>query len=152
MKVKVLKIISSAQPGVCRAALDWALKNRILIGGWSSKRTMDKEIAQRYNLEVAANNLQRTEFNVRDSDGTLIISISTTLTGGPAGAANFAEKLRKPILHVHRGNIVNARELFRAFLNRYDLKVLNVVGPRGSKNSEDALLAEGLLDDVLKGE
>jgi hypothetical protein len=40
---------------------------------------------------------QRTEWNVRDSDGTVIFSVSETLTGGSLATAEFARVSGGPI-------------------------------------------------------
>jgi hypothetical protein len=82
----ILKIISGGQTGADRAALDFAIKHRISHGGWCPKgrRSEDGTIPSQYQLQEtpSTNYLQRTEWNVRDSDGTVIFSISEHLTGG----------------------------------------------------------------------
>jgi hypothetical protein len=40
----------------------------------------------------SASYLQRTEWNVRDSDATVVFTIAPTLTGGSKRTAGFAEK------------------------------------------------------------
>ena len=64
-----------------RAALDVALENDIACGGWCPKGRLaeDGPIDAKYPLTETESPLltQRTEANVRDSDGTLILS------GGP---------------------------------------------------------------------
>ena len=42
---------------------------------------------------------QRTEWNVRDSDGTVVFSIAPTLTGGSKQTVELAHKHGKPVLH-----------------------------------------------------
>jgi hypothetical protein len=48
----------------------------------------------------SSNYLQRTEWNVRDSDGSVIFSIAPELTGGPKKTIDFAIKHSKPWLHL----------------------------------------------------
>ena len=81
------KIISGGQTGVERAALDIALERGIPCGGWCLKGRIaeDGRIDSRYPLRETKRNYlwERTERNVKMSDGTLI------LTWGPSkvGAA-----------------------------------------------------------------
>jgi hypothetical protein len=44
--------------------------------------------------------LQRTEWNVRDSDGTVIFTIAAKLAGGSKRTVEFAHKHGKPLLHI----------------------------------------------------
>src|SRR5260370_29576849 len=75
--------------------------------------------------------IQRTEWNVRDSDGTILFSIEPTLTGGSLRTMEFARKHDKPHLHLCAGDEAAADKL-RAFFEYHDVKVLNVAGPPGS--------------------
>src|SRR5437870_6380616 len=71
------KIISGGQTGVDRAALDVALELGLPCGGWCPKgrRAEDGPIPARYPLAETpwSGYPQRTLWNVRDSDGTLIL-------------------------------------------------------------------------------
>jgi Circularly permutated YpsA SLOG family len=86
MNLQSLKIVSGGQTGADRAGLDWAIKNGIQHGGWCPKgrRAEDGPIDAKYQLQEtpSSNYPQRTEWNVRDSDGTMIFSIGEYLTGG----------------------------------------------------------------------
>ncbi|MHC4448286.1 MAG: YpsA SLOG family protein, partial [Planctomycetota bacterium] len=72
------KIVSGGQTGVDRAALDVAMELGVPCGGWCPQGRLaeDGEIDARYPLTETsrAHAAQRTEWNVRDSDGTLIIA------------------------------------------------------------------------------
>src|ERR1051326_9418797 len=86
MKMKLKKIVSGGQTGVDRACLDFAIKHRIRHGGWCPRGRLaeDGRIPARYKLKETprASYAQRTESNVRDSDATVIFSISPRLRGG----------------------------------------------------------------------
>jgi len=80
---------------------------------------------------------QRTEWNVRDSDGTVIFSIQPILEGGSKKTAEFAEKLQKPRLHLcQESDGESAAEKLLAFLVEHRIKALNVAGPRQSEEPE----------------
>ena len=80
------KIISGGQTGADRAALDWALSHNLPCGGWCPKgrKAEDGIIVAKYPLKESSSSsyIQRTEWNVRDSDGTIVLSIAATLSGG----------------------------------------------------------------------
>lgn len=80
----VARIISGGQTGADRAALDFAIAHDIPHGGWcpSGRLAEDGRIPSRYQLREtpSPDYAQRTEWNVRDSDGTVIFSSEDTLT------------------------------------------------------------------------
>lgn len=81
-----MKILSGGQTGTDRAALDWAIAHGIPHGGWCPKgrKAEDGPIDGRYQLQETPSSsyVERTEWNVRDSDGTVVFSIAAVLTGG----------------------------------------------------------------------
>ena len=85
------KIVSGGQTGADRAALDWAIRHKVPHGGWCPKnrKAEDGVIVRRYKLieTPTANYAQRTEWNVRDSDATVIFNIAAALKG--RAAQNF---------------------------------------------------------------
>ena len=97
------KIISGGQTGADRAALDFAIKQKIPHGGWVPKGRLaeDGPLPKKYKLtEMPTDSYQeRTEQNVIDSDGTVIISHGK-LTGGSAYTQKMAKKHGRPCLHV----------------------------------------------------
>ena len=128
------RIVSGGQTGADRAALDWAIARGISHGGWCprGRRAEDGVIAPRYALEETplVDYAQRTLWNVRDSDATLIVSRAAALSGGSAYTARCAEELGKPWLHAHPG--ADDIETIRAFLAQHRVRTLNVAGPRAS--------------------
>ena len=99
----IKRIISGGQTGAGCAALDYALEMRIPHGGWVPKgrKTETGRLPGRYNLRetLTIDYAQRTELNVIDSDGTLIISHGE-LTGDSALARSLAKKHSRPCLHM----------------------------------------------------
>jgi transglutaminase-like putative cysteine protease len=130
------KIVSGGQTGADRAALDWALSRDIECGGWCPKdrKAEDGEIAEKYPLmeTPSASYGQRTEWNVRDTDGTVVISTGPVLNGGSKKTVEFARQQNKPCLHIHSGQ-PEAVQSFREFISDNEIATLNVAGPRASE-------------------
>lgn len=127
------RVVSGGQSGADRAALDWAIARNITHGGWCPKgrRSEDGPIPLQYLLceTPLATYLQRTEWNVRDSDATVIFTLSNALDGGSKRTAQFADKLHRPWLHFRPG--VHEKFLVQ-FLARHRVTTLNVAGKRES--------------------
>ena len=137
----VPSIVSGGQTGADRAALDFAIERGIPHGGWCPKgrRAEDGPIDARYRLKetLSPDYVQRTEWNARDSDGTAVFSIGQILTGGSKKTVEFARKHGKPVLHLSRsGGPVPPETALREFIEKHRIKVLNVAGPRASKEPE----------------
>lgn len=145
----IAKIISGGQTGADRAALDWAIEHGIQHGGWcpAGRLAEDGVIPERYQLlEVDGGYRQRTRRNIRDSDGTLIVSIVEELTGGTLETRKYAEKIGKPWLHVWPG--IDWRVSLAEWLAANDVRVLNVAGPRASKEPEGVQFVREVLDSA----
>ena len=93
-------MVSGGQTGVDRAALDTALALGMPCGGWCPKGRLaeDGPIPQRYPLAEtpSAATAQRTEWNVRDSDATLVI-LRGPAGGGTGATIRFARALGRPL-------------------------------------------------------
>lgn len=137
---KVVKIISGGQTGADRAALDFALLQGITHGGWCPRGRVaeDGALPDRYLLTPTplADYNQRTEWNVRDSDATVIFSLHAILTGGSLMTRDFAKSWNKPVIHISRDSMLDPVEDLRIFLKTYHPAILNVAGPRTSKEPE----------------
>ena len=127
------RVVSGGQSGADLAALDWAIANEIDHGGWCpmGRRSENGPIPLYYKLSETpmANYLQRTEWNVRDSDATVIFTLSHVREGGSKRTAQFADKLHRPWLHFWPG--VHEKYLAR-FLVQHKVSVLNAAGKRES--------------------
>jgi Circularly permutated YpsA SLOG family len=97
------KIISGGQTGVDQAALDVAISFGIDHGGWIPKgrRTEAGKLPDKYMLKEMPTSSypKRTEQNVIDSDGTLIISHGR-LSVGSRLTNELANKHNRPCLHI----------------------------------------------------
>jgi Circularly permutated YpsA SLOG family len=133
------KIISGGQTGVDQAALDVAISFDIPHGGWIPKgrRTEAGKLPDKYMLKEMPTSSyhKRTEQNIIDSDGTLIISHGK-LTGGSLLTSLMARKHKKELLHIdleiNRG--FSAAQLIQSWIVLNGIKVLNVAGPRASED------------------
>src|SRR5262245_62085561 len=106
-----MKIISGGQTGVDRAALDAAIELGIPYGGWCPQDGWAEDcphppgLLARYpelRATPLADPAQRTEWNVRDADASLIIvdARGVPASRGTALAAEFAGGYGKPLLIV----------------------------------------------------
>jgi len=151
VQTTIVKIVSGGQTGADRAALDFAIEHGISHGGWCPKgrKADDGAIDLRYQLNETPSSgyAQRTEWNVRDSDGTVVFSIGPLLIGGSKKTENLARQHHKPILHLWHDQAVAFPEAeLVPFIRDNDIKVLNVAGPRASEEPEIA----GFVREVLQ--
>lgn len=133
MGIKLQKIVSGGQTGVDRAALDVAMALEIPHGGWCPKgrKAADGILDARYQLiETESEGYrQRTKFNVRDSDGTLILFIGQ-IEGGSQLTLQFTEKMRRPVMPLDIEKFENAHiQQFYDWIAGNKIQVLNVAGP-----------------------
>lgn len=148
------KIVSGGQTGVDRAALDVACELGIACGGWCprGRRAEDGRIAEIYPLREteSADYSERTERNVEDADGTLVIT-NGPITGGTALTVRCARRLGKPLLIVdlREGGAERWVRELQDWVLRNQIRVLNVAGPRESQQPGIYDAARRLLTVVL---
>jgi len=147
----VEKIVSGGQTGADRAALDWAIENNIPHSGFCPKGRIAEDgfIDSKYNLTETRtiNYSERTELNVVNSDGTVVFSTKGVLSGGTKDTVNYAKKLKKPILLL-RSNMEEASRMLKDFLIKHKIGVLNVAGPRASKEPLVAEFVKEILNSL----
>ena len=129
------KLISGGQTGVDRAALDIARELGIAAAGWcpQGRRAEDGRLPECYPLKETptAEYAQRTEWNIRDSDGTLVLARGRA-TEGTAFSIEVARRLGKPCLVLDVAENPDASQV-GAWARAHQVRVLNVAGPRESK-------------------
>ena len=147
-----MKIISGGQSGADRAALDAALASGRMAGGWCPRGRLaeDGVIDDRYPLTETPRRdyAQRTRFNVRDSDATLIVA-RRPLTGGTALTERLALACGKPCLVVHPDDTPEAIAACRNWIERHRVQVLNVAGPRHSTSTSAYSDTRRIMDALL---
>ncbi len=147
----IKKIISGGQTGADRAALDVAIQFNIPHGGWIPKgrKTEDGTLPEKYQQQEmpTASYSARTEKNVQDSDGTVIISHGK-LTGGSAYTRKMAMKHGKPWFHADLNKLptFQAAMIIDDWISKNKIEALNVAGPRAS----DDPLIYGLVTVILE--
>ena len=153
MEIFIEKIISGGQTGVDRAALDVALKLGIPCGGWCPKgrRAEDGKIPEPYPLQEASSSEYpvRTQLNVEDSDGTLILSCGSPV-GGTALTIKLAKKFKKPYLLIDLSQEGDPQRVLD-WARDHHIQILNVAGPREGEAPKIYNRAAAFLHEVLKG-
>lgn len=153
-----IRIMSGGQSGVDRAALDFAIARGLEYGGWCPKGGWAEDFPDPPGLLARYPALretpdrdpkQRTEWNVRDSDATLILTRSDSRSPGTALAIQLAEKYAKPHLIVDIDE-PEAADRIRAWLRDHPaIRTLSIGGPRESECPGIYDAARTLLDVLI---
>jgi len=150
----IKKIISGGQTGADQAALDIAMELNIPHGGMipRGRRTEAGPLAGEYHLQEMATSSypQRTEKNVLNSEGTLIISYGK-LNGGSALTRQLAKKHKRPWLHLDMNKwlMADAVRITQKWISRHEVEILNVAGPRASKSPKIYETVKEILRGIL---
>jgi hypothetical protein len=156
----VKKIVSGGQTGVDQAALRVGLALGIEIGGWCplGRACEDGVIPAEFPLQPTPRDRSelapdlprslRTEWNVRDSDGTLVLhDHKAGVDPGSRFAIEVAQKVDRPILVL----ALQTTEL--AIVHRWlagkEIQILNVSGPSEGAIPGIGALAESILTNIL---
>lgn len=127
------KVISGGQTGADIAGLMAAKKVGLQTGGWMPHGFITQagpkpEWAEKYNLQEhsSAKYPPRTFANVKDSDGTIRFAQNFD-SAGEKCTLKAIQQYRKPHIDV---DIMNPRPVQEVvdWINRYNIKVLNVAG------------------------
>ncbi|HZP03788.1 MAG TPA: putative molybdenum carrier protein [Terracidiphilus sp.] len=138
MPATIMKIVSGGQTGVDRAAWDAAIHCGLPHGGWVPLgRLADGDPIEPDYVAQETPTPQtslRTEWNIRDSDATLILH-SGELKGGTKLTWELANVLGKPVFRVDIDVLQHevAAGTVIAWLNKVRPRILNVAGPLESE-------------------
>ena len=138
---KIKMIRSGGQSGVDRAALDAARSCKIKISGWCPKDGWAEDYPDPPGILAfypelmetpSARIEQRTVWNVRDADATLIIDFEqASASAGTALTAKAAKAFGRPCLVVSTEDSV--QEVIDWLTGLDDELILNIAGPRESE-------------------
>jgi hypothetical protein len=161
-----MRIISGGQSGVDRAALDVAIARGLSWGGWCPKGGWAEDFPDPPGLLARypqlretplADPLQRTQWNVRDGDATLIVTDSAGLavSSGTRSAHQWAGRHGKPLLVVD-ADAPDAAARAAAWLLAQQKRfgphmTLGIGGPRASEAPGIYARAHTLIAAVLDG-
>lgn len=162
MAGQVARIVSGGQSGVDRAALDWGLTHDVPCGGWCPAGGWAEDLTEPPGLLARYPTLratpspdpaERTRWNVRDSDLTLVITAAPS--PGTDLTIDVARQLGRPCVVTDGGEgVVPAFRDALTSLGATDGATLNVAGPRASEwatgyettsRALDLLAAHGLV-------
>jgi len=144
-RVQPMKIVSGGQSGVDRAALDVALSLGLGVGGWcphggwAEDRPIPPGLLCDYPFlqeTPSAAPEQRTEWNVRDSDATLVLVAlhGAAPSRGTQLTIKLAEQYNRPHLVASLGSGSKSRASVGIWLERlHPISALNIAGPRESE-------------------
>ena len=151
-----MTILSGGQTGVDRAALDVALGAGVAVEGWcpAGRRAEDGVLDERYPLQETPTEAyaQRTEWNVRDSDATLIVA-PIPPSGGTQWTAACAAEWQRPlwIASVHSPETVPLHvPRLVSWLATHGIQRLNVAGPRASEASTAYAISAAVTQMLLQ--
>jgi RimJ/RimL family protein N-acetyltransferase len=143
-------MVSGGRPGADRAALDWAMSRGLEHRGWcpADRRSDDGPIPQCYHLREteSANQIEPTEFNVRDSDATVVFSLRKEPESSIMRAVHFADALHKPWLRLHHGTPYDPPSRLSSFLRMHHVAALHVTGSRAEHEPGIADFVKAVLD------
>ena len=129
------KIISGGQTGADRAALDVAINHGIPCGGWCPKgrKAEDGKIPDRYPLcETDTDSYrERTQKNILDSDGTLILCPEEKMDAGTQITYQLCKEIKKPICIADPADETQIPQVIK-WLIKDNIQVVNIAGPRES--------------------
>ena len=149
------KIISGGQTGADQGALDGAIACGVHHGGSipAGRKTEAGVLPLSYKMQELESDryTDRTERNVIDADGTLIVSHGA-LTGGSALTEKIALRLGKPCLHIdfNRFEPNQAVNETSVWIVESGIRFLNVAGPRASSDPHIYKLTRELIIRLLE--
>ena len=158
----IAAIRSGGQSGADRGALDAARAQGVGIegwcpaGGWAEDHSEPPGLLAGYPELVetpSAEPAQRTEWNVRDSDATLILALPSTnsvaASPGTKLTLELAAKYQKPSLVIGEGGRDEFITVMNWLAGQGSGLILNVAGPRESESPGVYRLAFDVITTLL---
>ncbi len=138
---KLQKVISGGQTGVDQAALRAATELDFKIGGWCSPGRMSRRglipkefplLETEYERSTLAPDIprsQRTEYNIRDSDATLVLKPDHAgKDPGTIWTIKCARLYKKPC-YIINPYVPEVEKSIIGWLSKTPIEVLNIAGP-----------------------
>lgn len=149
-----LTIVSGGQTGADRAALDFAIAHDLAHDGWCPRGRLaeDGKIDALYHLRETPTRryAERTEWNVRDSDATVVFRSASGARGGTALTIALAKRLAKALFEIADDeDPAAAGAELREFIRARSIRRLNIAGPRASQAPAIARFVEQVLTEAL---
>ena len=136
------KIVSTGRPGAERGALDVAVRWQFPRGGWCPKGSaLESTFSSVFTLaETPSSDLgQALEWNVRDSDATVLFTISSEPLPENEQAMEFARLHRKPFLHLPSRGVFDINltvEKLQRFLEENAVRIFHVTGSSATREPD----------------
>jgi hypothetical protein len=157
------RIISGGQTGVDQAALRAAISLGFAIGGWCPPDRVcdDGAIPTSFPLQETPDDRspnapdiprsQRTEWNVRDSEGTLLLCRGELQEqdAGTRWTAECAQQRGKPLLVIDPATLADVPDLHH-WIDSHGIETLNVAGPSEHTSPGIGALAERFIAVLLR--
>jgi hypothetical protein len=148
------KIISGGQTGADQGGLYGALDADLPTGGWIPHGFVTEQGPMpdlaRFGLveTVSSDYPERTERNVKESDGTVIFNVAARGSKGSALTQRYCEKHGKPVL-TFKAFSPGDVELVLGFIDRFNVKTLNVAGNRETSHPGIQKHVRKIIKDVI---
>ena len=144
------KIISGGQTGGDQGGLDGATRCGIPTGGWMPKGCLTekgprRDLLEKYGMREhrSPRYPDRTWANVRDSDGT--VWFGKLNSAGYHCTHDACDHFHKPWA------VITSVSALREFVEKFDIKILNVAGNRESKNPGIHEFTAKIIFETFKG-
>ena len=164
MTARRLSVVTSGgQTGVDRVALERALEAGLEIGGWCPPGRVAEDGVVPHDLPLRETPRERsekaphiarslrTEWNVRDADGTLLLVPTGLDDPGCDWTRECALLYGRPLLELDPREPGTGAATLRDWLDEHLIAVLNVAGPSLRTAPENAGAASRLLASILGG-